>query len=62
MRDKCPDVWAANNLASLGECEAKLGALPIAEGENFYADGNSCAPSLLLQTSAPLSPDHSTNP
>ena len=46
MRDKCPDVWAANNLASLGECEAKLGALPSAEGENFYADGNSCAPSL----------------
>ena len=33
MRDSCPDVWAANDLNSLGECEAKLAALPLAEGE-----------------------------
>eukprot|EP00964_Phaeocystis_antarctica_P080577 scaffold50342_cov63-Phaeocystis_antarctica.AAC.3 len=52
MRDKCPDVWAANNLANLGECEAKLGALPSAEGENFYADGNSPA-HLSRPTTAP---------
>ena len=40
MRDSCPDVWAANDLTSLGECEAKLAALPLAEGDEFYFDGN----------------------
>ena len=45
MRDSCPDVWAANDLTSLGECEAKLAALPLAEGDEFYFDGNTCAPS-----------------
>ena len=40
MRDSCPAVWAANDLTSLGECEAKLAALPLAEGEEFYMDGN----------------------
>ena len=43
MRDSCPDVWAANDLTSLGECEAKLAALPFAEGDLAYADGNTCA-------------------
>ena len=42
MRDSCPRVWAANDLTSLGECEAKLAALPLTEGENHYIDGNSC--------------------
>ena len=42
MRDSCPDVWAANDLTSIGECEAKLAALPLAEGEEFYIDGNTC--------------------
>ena len=58
MRDSCSDVWAANDLTSLGECEAKLAALPLAEGEELYVDGNTCplpAPSLLQ----PLSPSHS---
>jgi len=40
MRDSCPDVWAANELTNIGECEAKLAALPLAEGEEFYVDGN----------------------
>ena len=40
MRDSCSDVWAANELTSLGECEAKLAALPLAEGDEFYFDGN----------------------
>ena len=43
MRDSCSDVWAANDLTSLGECEAKLAALPLAEGDEFYFDGNTCA-------------------
>eukprot|EP00964_Phaeocystis_antarctica_P077701 scaffold48264_cov58-Phaeocystis_antarctica.AAC.4 len=43
MRDSCPDIWAANELTSLGECEAKLAALPLAEGDEFYVDGNTCA-------------------
>ena len=43
MRDSCPDVWAANDLTSLGECEAKLAALPFADGDLAYADGNTCA-------------------
>ena len=46
MRDSCPAVWAANDLTSLGECEAKLAALPLADGDEFYFDGNTCAPSL----------------
>ena len=45
MRDSCSDVWAANDLTSLGECEAKLAALPLAEGEELYVDGNTCASS-----------------
>ena len=45
MRDSCPDVWAANELTNIGECEAKLAALPLAQGEEFYFDGNTCAPS-----------------
>jgi len=40
MRDTCPDVWAANDLTSLGECEAKLAALPLADGDLAYVDGN----------------------
>ena len=44
MRDTCPDVWAANELTNLGECEAKLAALPLADGDLFYVDGNTCAP------------------
>ena len=44
MRDSCSDVWAANDLTSLGECEAKLAALPLAEGDEFYFDGNTCTP------------------
>jgi len=40
MRDSCSDVWAANDLTSLGECEAKLAALPLAEGDELYFDGN----------------------
>ena len=51
MRDSCPAVWAANNLTSLGECEAKLAALPLAEGEEFYMDGNT-----YLRGIAPLTP------
>ena len=43
MRDSCSDVWAANDLTSLGECEAKLAALPLADGDEFYFDGNTCA-------------------
>ena len=43
MRDSCPDVWAANDLTSLGECEAKLAALPFADGDLVYFDGNTCA-------------------
>ena len=43
MRDSCPDVWAANDLNSLVECEAKLAKLPLAEGDDFYVDGNTCA-------------------
>ena len=43
MRDSCPDVWAANELTNIGECEAKLAALPLAEGDEFYVDGNTCA-------------------
>ena len=46
MRDSCPDIWAANELTSLGECEAKLAALPLAEGEELYFDSNTCAPSI----------------
>ena len=53
MRDSCPDVWAANELTSLGECEAKLAALPLAEGEELYTDGNTCASSRAHLT-APL--------
>ena len=41
MRDSCPAVWAANDLTSLGECEAKLAALPLTEGEDHHIDGNS---------------------
>ena len=40
MRDSCPDVWAANALTNISECEAKLAALPLAEGDEFYFDGN----------------------
>lgn len=40
MRDSCPAVWAANELTNIGECEAKLAALPLAEGEYLYVDGN----------------------
>ena len=40
MRDACPDVWAANELTNLGACEAKLAALPLADGDMFYVDGN----------------------
>ena len=43
MRDSCPDVWAANDLTSLGKCEAKLAALPFADGDLAYFDGNTCA-------------------
>ena len=43
MHDSCPDVWAANDLTSVGECEAKLAALPLTEGDHHYIDGNSCA-------------------
>ena len=43
MRDSCADVWAANDLTSLGECEAKLAALPFAEGDSAYVDGNTSA-------------------
>ena len=42
-QSSCPDVWAANDLNSLVECEAKLAKLPLAEGDNFYVDGNTCA-------------------
>ena len=45
MRDSCPAVWAANELTNIGECEAKLAALPLAEGEDLYVDGNTCASS-----------------
>ena len=45
MRDSCPGVWAANELTNIGECEAKLAALPLAEGEELYVDGNTCASS-----------------
>ena len=40
LRDSCPEVWAANELTNIGECEAKLAALPLAEGDEFYFDGN----------------------
>ena len=46
MRDSCPGVWAANELTTIGECEAKLAALPLfqprllLEGEESYVDGN----------------------
>ena len=40
MRDSCPGVWAANELDSLGECEEKLAALPLADGDLVYFDGN----------------------
>jgi len=40
LHDSCADVWAANNLTSLGECKAKLAALPVDEGEILYRDGN----------------------
>mmetsp|Transcript_14319 Transcript_14319/g.33761 ORF Transcript_14319/g.33761 Transcript_14319/m.33761 type:complete len:337 (-) Transcript_14319:238-1248(-) len=40
IHGSCPDVWAANDLVSIGECEAKLAALPLAEGDEFYVDGN----------------------
>ena len=44
MRDSCPVVWAVNGLtSSLSECEAKLAALPLAEGETGYIDSNTCA-------------------
>ena len=43
MRDSCPDVWAANELTTIGECEANLAALPFANGEELYLDGNTCA-------------------
>ena len=45
MRDSCPGVWAANELTTIGECEAKLAALPLADGEElyYYVDGNTCA-------------------
>ena len=46
LHDSCADVWAANNLTSLGECKAKLAALPVDEGEILYRDGKTCAPSL----------------
>ena len=46
MRDSCPDIWAANELTNIDECEAKLAALPLADGDEFYFDGNTCAPSL----------------
>ena len=56
MRDSCPDVWAANDLTSLGECEAKLAALPFADGDLAYADGNTCAsPSHTAYLTQPLS-------
>jgi len=41
MRDSCPAVWAANDLTNIGECEAKLAALPLTEGEDHHIDGNS---------------------
>ena len=58
MRDSCADVWAANELTSLDECEAKLAALPLAEGDEQHVDGNTCATSTRTQ---PLSllPFHS---
>ncbi len=45
MRDSCPDVWAYNDLVGIGDCEAKLAALPLfqprlLEGEESYIDGN----------------------
>ena len=40
MRDSCPGVWVANELDSLGQCEEKLAALPLAEGDLVYFDGN----------------------
>eukprot|EP00964_Phaeocystis_antarctica_P056260 scaffold33187_cov62-Phaeocystis_antarctica.AAC.2 len=43
MHDSCSGVWATNDLTSLGECEAKLAALPLAEGDEFYFDGNTSA-------------------
>ena len=45
MRDSCPDIWAANELTNIDECEAKLAALPLADGDEFYVDGNTCASS-----------------
>ena len=57
MRDLCPDVWAANDLTSLGECEAKMVALPFADGDLVYVDGNTCAsltPSLTQPSSRAL--------
>ena len=55
LRDSCADVWAANDLTSLGECKAKLAALPVDEGEILYRDGNTCAPSLRPLFDPPLS-------
>ena len=45
MRDSCPDVWAANELTDIGECAGKLAALPLADGDELYVDGNTCASS-----------------
>ena len=55
MRDSCPDIWAVNNLNNLTECEAKLKALPLSEGDDFYIDGNTCAsPRAALKSLQPL--------
>ena len=63
MRDSCSDVWAANDLTSLGECEAKLAALPLAEGDEFYFDGNTYyAHAASLAFSQPLSAPCGTVP
>ena len=62
MRDSCADVWAANDLTSLGECKAKLAALPVDEGEILYRDGNTCAPSLRPLSDPPLSPTRQGTP
>lgn len=40
MQTSCPAVWAANGLASVGECEAQFEALPISESNMHYIDGN----------------------
>ena len=62
MRDSCADVWAANDLTSLGECKAKLAALPVDEGDILYRDGNTCAPSLRPVSDPPLSPTRQDTP